>query len=233
MKEILGKIKSRGYWKIIIHPQQFLKERIQNLVECKQIILETKVSLRGWDFPHYDFQNGPIIGGLDYVDQSVNFAGQVEYWRYYQSGQFVFLKGVKEDWIEEDGFLGRNRLGIEPLSSLTIINTVYIFTEVLEFASRLANKNLLGDSCKISIILYGAQGRKLMFLESNRTLRQDYVCEISEIPYEVIPTTMQLLSNSAEIALDGIVWFFQRFNWDTVNKNIFKEDQRKFLENRI
>lgn len=232
MKELLEKIKSRGYWKIIIHPQQFLKERVQNLGECKKIILETKVSLRGWDFPHYDFQNEPI-SGLDYVEQATKFAGEIEYWRYYQSGQFVFFKGVKEDWLEEDGFLGGNRFGIEPLTTLTIINTVYIFTEVFEFASRLATKGLLGNSCTINIILYGTQGRKLMFFESNRILRQDYTCRISEIPYEVTLNMIQLLSNSPDMALDGIVWFFQRFNWDHVNKNMFKEDQRKFLENRI
>jgi hypothetical protein len=232
MKEILEKIKKRGYWKIIIHPQQFIKERIQSLGMCKQLILETKVSLRGWDFPHYDFQNEPI-SGLDYVEQATKFAGQVEFWRYYQSGQFVFFKGLKEDWLEEDGFLGGNRFGIEPLTSLEIINTLYLFTEIFEFAARLANKNILGDSCKIQITLQGAQHRKLMFFDPSRSLFRDYICKIPEIPYEVMTTTLQLLSNSSEMALDGIVWLFQRFNWDEVNKDIFKKDQRKFLEKRI
>ena len=233
MKETLEKIKKRGYWEIIIHPQQFIKERIQSFEMCKQLILETKVSLRGWDFPHYDFQHEPTVGGLDYIEQATDFAGQIEYWRYYQSGQFIFFDGLKEDWLEEDGFLGRNRFSIEPLTSLEIINTLYLFTEIFEFAARLASKDVLGDSCKIQITLHGAQHRKLIVVDSNRWFPHQYICEIPEIPYEVPTTTLQLLSNSSEMALEGIVWLFQRFNWDKVNKDIFKEDQRKFLEKRI
>lgn len=232
MKELLEKIKSRGYWKVIIRPQEFLKDRIPHLHECKQVVLETKVSLRGWDFPHYDFQDGPI-SGTDYVEQSVNFSGQVEFWRYYQSGQFVFFKGVKEDWVKENGFLGGQTYGIEPLHTLTILNTVYLFTEIFEFASRLANKDLLGDSCQIDIVLHKAQARKLMFLDFRRELFQDYICGIQDIPYEVSTTKMELLSTSAEMALEGIIWLFQRFNWDKANSEWFREDQRKLLEKRL
>jgi hypothetical protein len=231
-EEILEKIKSRGYWEIIIQPQEFIRERIQNLGDCKKLIMEMKVSLRGWDFPHYDFRNEPV-SGLDYVEQTTDWAGQIEFWRYYQSGQFVFIKGLKEDWIEEDGFLGGNRFGIEPFTMLEIINSVYFYTEVFEFASRLANRGLLGEACKIHIILHKAKHRKLRFLDAGRELYSDYVSEIEEIPYEQSISTIQLLSDSAEMALDAIVWLFQRFNWHEVNKNIFREDQRRFLEKRI
>lgn len=227
-QEKLKKITSRGYWEIIIHPDRFEKEQISHLGECKEIIRQSKVSLRGWDFPHYDRREEPI-SGIDYVEQFIDFAGQIEYWRYYQSGQFIFFKGLKEDWVEEDGILGRNRLDITPMTSLAVINTLYIFTEIFKFASHLASNRLLGSSCKIQTILHHAKSRKLLFFDSIHDLHRNYVCGIEKLPYEKIVSTSQLLSAFNELALDATIWVYQRFNWDNVNKESFRKTQEKFL----
>ena len=37
----------------------------------------------------------------DWVGQGIDWENYVEYWRFYQSGQFLHLDGMKEDWMEQ------------------------------------------------------------------------------------------------------------------------------------
>ena len=107
--EILEKIKTRGYWQIVIRPQKFLKERVLSLPNLVKSIEENKVSYRGWDFPHLTLHE--MHRDLDYIQMSTIFLEINETWRFYQSGQFAFFRGLSEDWVEEEKWQAR---GVEP-----------------------------------------------------------------------------------------------------------------------
>jgi len=233
-ESVLKKIKSRGYWKVIIRPTQFNKERL-SLQGCRQIVQECKVMLRGWDYPHISSRHPPHIGGVDYVESLTDWNGHKELWRMYQSGQFVHLFGCHEDWLGEPIpiFAPSRYSHIKPGSVLGVIMTLYSVTEVYEFASRLAQKNLFEGAAFLSITLHGMENRKLTFFESGRLLFDDYICFINDLQQEKTIAVNELLGRGYEMALDHTLWILERFNWTSPPREILKEDQKKFLEGRI
>jgi len=234
-ESLLEKIRSRGYWEVIIRPTRFERERIKALSECTQIVQECRVRLRGWDYPHVSTRSPPHVGGVDYVESLTDWNGYKELWRMYQSGQFVHLFGCREDWLSERisifGF--PQHAYIEPGSVLSVLSTLYSVTEIYEFASRLAQKNLFDETIFLSIALHGMKNRKLIFFESQRLLFDDYVCKIADLPLDKTITVDELLGRGHELALDHTIWIFERFNWISPPRDILKEDQKKFLEHRI
>jgi hypothetical protein len=230
MHPIKEKIKSRGHWKIVIRPSAFMQYQISELSRCKTLIRDNKVQLRGWDYPHYD-TNTEINTGLDYVEQFSEFLDRIEAWRFYQSGQFIQYKALWEDWFEARTTIGRQQQSL-PNESLSIFGTVFLLTEIYEFASRLGAKGILGESCEIQITLFNTMNRKLKTFDSSRHLFADYKTTISTIPHSVSLRTTDLIGRSAELSLEHSIWLFQRFNWD-IKPETLKEDQMKLLEKRL
>src|SRR5829696_6596341 len=83
----LAEIHDTGYWRVLIHPTVFEGSRIPTLADCWRIVEESRVSLRGWDYPHVD--PAQQLRGDDWVQSGAAWANHVELWRFYQSGQFV------------------------------------------------------------------------------------------------------------------------------------------------
>src|ERR671919_1952560 len=94
-----AKIQTRGYWRVVIRPANFQQVRVKNVLDLKRILESSAVHFRGWDFPHVDYESDPEIGE-DWVSQGIDWEMYVEYWRFYQSGQFLHLDGFKEDWLD-------------------------------------------------------------------------------------------------------------------------------------
>lgn len=230
MNPVMEKIKSRGYWYVTIRPTEFIDIRIPELGICKSFIRDNRVTLRGWDYPHFDEKTEPTCG-LNFVEQFTDWENYIEGWRFYQSGQFVHCAALREDWFEARKVLALIP-DIPPNEYLSIIGTVYSITEMYEFASRLAAKGFLGDTCEIRIILRNTKDRKLVPLDPSRDFYEGYQTSLEELPRSVELATTDLMARSAEIALEHVAWLYQRFNWYSVNAGIFKEDQRELLEKR-
>lgn len=231
MKDILNKIKTRGYWEVTIHPTEFIENRIDNPTKCKEIIRQLSVQLRGWDYPHYDYNNNPKTN-IDFVEQEFEWQDKIEYWRYYQSGQFVHFFAMWEDWQEYSTIMGP-KLSAKPGQVLSVFNALYHFTEIYEFASRLAVKGYIGAACRVHITLHGTKGRSLRILDPSRLLFANYRSELDTIPKDIKTDTSTIISKSADLALEHCVWVFQRFNWDNVPIGVLKEEQRKLLDRRL
>jgi len=233
-EEILEKIKSRGYWFVNIRPLKFEEKRITSLAECKKLVKECVVSLRGWDFPHY-FRKSEPISGLDWVESVTDWEEFKELWRMYQSGQFIHFFGCLEDWLGESKTLfGTPRnWKYAPGSILSILNTLFRVTEIYEFASRLARKKIFDEGLYLNIELHGMKNRRLIILEPHRILSDDYVCGIKDLPHSKTISIADILGNAHELALDHTIWIFERFNWDSPPKTVLKEDQKRFLERRL
>lgn len=217
VKALLGKIHSTGYWRINIRPTRFQPDRIPSLSQCRDIIKEVKVSLRGWDYPHIDQRE--LLSGQDWIESRTDWMSHIEYWRFYQSAQFIHHLSCRED---------ADRPSRKVLSML---GTLYTTTEVLLFASRLASKNLLEPAAQISIKLLGMDGRLLD--EPGRVLSREYIARVDEITFDKVIETELLIATSSEIALDATVSIFERFNWEYPSRQVLVEDQRKLLERRL
>jgi len=231
MEERLKKIHSTGYWRVNIRPTQFDQFRIPSLRECREIVESSIVRLSGWDYPYLDPKE--TANGNDWIQSGRDFGRYVEYWQFYQSGQFIHHFACFEDFTNPEELL----LYIERPSPsghyLSILSTLYKVTEIYEFAARLASKDILSTEAEISIKLVGMDGRQLFFWSRSRYLSMDYICRIPEITFFKTYQISDLLTSASEFALDATVYIFERFNWTFIPRSLLAEEQKKLLERRL
>jgi hypothetical protein len=232
--EVLKTITSRGYWKVIMHPSEFKQDRIANLLECERLITDSKVFLRGWDYPHFDH----IVSGNDFVWSELDWEIYKQHWRFYRSGQFVHYFGCFEDWWRGstlDAELGK-RYG--PGEVLELIMVLYQLTEIYEFASRLAQKNVFGEQTSMTIELRGMQGRRLICLSKPFfSAWGQYISQEQVVKLEETVAVQDLIPRAAELALEQSLRVGELFNWRDARlpENVLnlRDDQRKLLERRL
>lgn len=228
MCEILDKIRSRGYWKVVIRPTRYEDDRL-TLDECRQAVVDNVVFFRGWDYPHTN--RSDIVAGETWVQHTTDWSHYVEWWRMTQSGQFVHLFGIQEDWEPEALVAGY--ADTDPGDALSVLNALFAITEIFEFASRLATSTVLEDEAYVEISLTGLEGRTLIMLDPGRILSGRYTCAVNELTQNWTLTTEELLGGSRELALDYAGWLFNRFNWQNVPLEVFEGDQEKLIEGRL
>ncbi len=233
MNDLIEKIKSNGYWKVVIRPTVFVNDRIPVLRECRKIVEESSVLLRGWDYPHFDLNS--IENAIDYVGLKVEFMEHFELWRQYQSGQFVHLFACFEDYLDRSQFSPSLSIRTQSPDTryLSILSTLYTLTEIFLFASRLASKEILDPSCEISISLHGMKNRQLFFFDKGRLLRRNYICNEEYLPYTKVLEISELLVDFDRQARIALLWFFERFNWNDFTEGFFIDEQKKYLERNV
>jgi hypothetical protein len=227
----LEKIKSRGYWEVIIRPSRFVTERIKTLPECERLVEKNQIRLRGWYFPHFDKRE--VRRGLDYIETHISFNGITEAWRLYQSSQLVFYSVIREDWAEEMTWLTpQQRADLPPEGKLEALSALRRLSEIYEFATRLTQEGVLGEQVVISINIVGTHGRELFIDSFERALWPgQYICETTELPREVTVSAEDLIANSREYSFQHYRWLIERFNFDG-SPEVFRHDQDKFFEGR-
>lgn len=229
MTQLHDQIKTRGYWRIIIRPVTFEDRRINTLAKCKELVRECSVQYRGWDYPHFDTNEGPT-NGLDCVEQSCGWLSHLEIWRYWQSGQFAHVFGLWEDWLE------LRTIGtdweVSPGETLSVLSAVYLCTEVYEFAARLTMADALGAECKITIELHNTMNRRLSMFNPARDLSGEYRTALSSIPYSCQITAAKLVADPRSPALEHAAWIMERFNWEPFPRSIFRKDQENLIRGR-
>jgi hypothetical protein len=214
MSELLKKIRSRGYWKVVIHPAIFVENRVDDIAELYPILEKTSVQLRGWDFPHLDSRNQPHID-KDWIGQEIEWEHYLQLWRFYQSGQFVHFSGMTEDWVKESGLL-RPYYDWSPSQFLSVKSAVFQFSEIFEFAARLALTEAGDEGMHIEVTISGLDRRELRLEDYNRMpfVPGRYKATIQKLPYKVDISRVQLVSEPREMALKPVVELFKRFGWN-------------------
>ena len=208
---IKDEIRSHGSWLVVIRPSRFIERRLGNYADLVPLVTDKAVSFRGWSFPHINRQTPPERGS-DWVGQEISASHFREIWRMYQSGQFVHLSGMLEDW---HALLHPDDRNWPKQKVLGVGHSLFRITEIFEFAARLA--------------LVVADGEEVVVrLESKDS--QDARCGVSRlgstrcypIPFPkstATPSSGERQPNNSpqnpgEIALGGAVELFQRFGWD-------------------
>jgi hypothetical protein len=239
MNSLIEKIKLHGHWKITIRPNIYSDFLIPSLEEAKEIIESNKLSLRGWDYPHVD-PAGIKVSGDNSIHSMCDWVEgyKFEYWRFYQTGQFVHYFSMRED-----GRLNSEKIvefqqeyGTEANKFLDIISTIYTVTEIFEFASKIFSALEQVSSVEIIVELHDVNNRTLVFWDTfMRSLNQAYVCEYPDGIIRISKSIKKnkLIAESSNFSLDAAIEIFHKFNWTSVSKNIFIEDQKKLLERRL
>lgn len=212
MAKIVKSIKSRGHWDVSIRPESFLKARLAKATDLYPILERSKVRFRGWDYPHLE-DRAHIRG--DHIEQEFHWDMYLEALRFFQSGLFVHLAGLAEDWRDVSEFWPRDEHW-RPGRDLSIERTVFRATEIFEFASRLS-KTVAGDeTMHIEVKLAGLEGRRLTVEASRMPFFPDKVAEVDEFTMfqGAVPRT-ELIARVRELAIEASASMFHQFNWDT------------------
>jgi hypothetical protein len=227
-EDVLLKIKSRGYWEVILRPTEYNPSLISSLSECTKLVDSSKVILRGWDYPHKSIHG--ITSGSDYVESLTDWEPYIELWRMYQSGQFYHLFAFHEDWWGPIRIFGSNVQYLESGYGLEFLSTLYTITEICEFTKRLVKNDVFKNEINLKINLNNVKNRVLVTTQFGRHILPDHECVINNIPIEKRYNIEEILSNSGNIALDITNHIYERFNWLNVPKTVLKEEQDKFLK---
>lgn len=213
MNDLLQKIKSRGYFKVVIRPEDFVKDRVSELEELRGIITQASVTLRGWDFPHIS-RNKDIQLGIDWIEQEIDWSVHVEAWRFYQSGQFVFFGGMWTDWMDQGVFWTAPKEDWQPGTVFSVEDAIFRYTEIFELAARLAMTKAGGKQMIIQVTHNGLKNRSLKINNIMR-IGSDYprTCKISSFPQHFVVPLQTLVSEPKLFALNAAKELFARFNW--------------------
>ncbi|MDB5070244.1 MAG: hypothetical protein JWM87_1355 [Candidatus Eremiobacteraeota bacterium] len=228
------------YWRIDVHPSEYDAERLRH-AELRSTIAQTKVSLRGWDFPHLTNRDNEVVRGTNFFGGWNDFANP-EYWRFYQSGHLFFLQGVREyyeqSWRHNIEKSMQNRMRwLNPdwttiHGYFSIVNFIYTITEVFEFAARLSQKLRISGNMDVSIALNGIDGYILTTEIDRGSLNGVYRWSGGRLGHEWSVPAQDLVAEPGAQALSAITWFFERFGWEQPNLIQMKRDQDDFLRRR-
>lgn len=243
IQSLPAKIKESPHWRVRFLPGEYKPKRIGTLPsELFDIIKQTQVNLRGWPYPFLSENRDGQIRSDNYIASGVSWSGHEECWRLYYSGQFIHIFSIREkampEWDEqlrESAQYCIHRRADDDLLDIpgfiNIINLLYHFTEVFEFASRLCNKRLSDCNLQVIIELNGIKGFSLM-AGPERFWHGYYPATSDTITKTWDTNSEMIIAKSSEMALEGCVSFLNMFGWDDPSIDTFKEDQKKFLSGR-
>lgn len=211
MNALLDKIRSRGYWRVLVRPSQFAEKRVDDIATLKRILQNTSVRLRGWDFPHINGR-GKEYRDLNSIVQEFEWDHYNELWRLFQSGQFIYYGGFVVDWTQRKTALSSGGI---PKNVLSVRDAVFRFTEVFEFAARMALTEAGHEQMHIEIQAGGLEGRSL-WVDPARYIDfvADQKAEFDKVPYKIDVPSPELMAESRELALIAARELFKRFDWD-------------------
>ncbi len=229
--ETIAKIKSHGFWEIVIRPLKFFENRL-SLGNCKQLIEENQVRFRGWDYPHISSKYG-IKSGIDWVENITDWSEHIEYWRMYKSAQFFHIFSLWEDWWGNVKIFWSQQSSTTPGYGLEFLCTLYTFTEIYELGARLAKKKIFDDGLHILITLTGMSGRRLVTTEINRSMLDFYVCNVDKIQLARKATIEEIIGKSKEMAINDTLSVFEHFNFFEPPRKVLEEEQDKLIKHFI
>jgi len=147
-------IKTRCFWRVTIRPEEYVKNRLR-FTDLRGIVDSSSVALRGWNFPHIEYENLSEIRGTGWWGQFVSWKHFREVWRIFRSGQFEFIGGLHEDWAIPEEFVD-SQAGKFPFWG-----AMYRMLEVYTFASNLAGSNAGAPRMHVEIEIFNINGRQL------------------------------------------------------------------------
>lgn len=204
---------TRGFWHVCIAPARFTAERVKDLGELDRIARSLPVSMRGWNFPTI-LPREKVQRGMNWVGQSYQADHHVEFFRFFQSGQFLSVTGVWEDWRDASAWWPADD-NWKQGQSIGVVDVLFRPAEVFELASRLSLSDLGDEDMIVEVRLSGIKGRQLLLNIPDRApLMFPRVADIDEYRKVQVVTREQLSAGALDLAHEMSADICQRFGWD-------------------
>ncbi len=230
------------HWRVNYRPEAYAEESIPSLSQCFEIVEKNKVALRGWDYPHVSHRSNERGQGSNWVASWSSYMGHLEYWRLYQSTQFIYYSSVRET-TEERWYDTLRKQAASHLSDvknvdldkvpgfISIINFLYSVTEVVEFAARLCQAQVYEGRLDISIHLNSIKGFMLT-TDMNRAWNLYCVAGVDKLGKTWQIDSESLIADSPDLSLKITIWFFERFGWMNPSIDAIRKDIDDYLSGR-
>lgn len=207
-----GRIESRGFWRLRIHPTEY-RVRLDDPIALRDLMAQIVVQTRGWSTPYFEYSEVALGDGN--VSGSVDFSTWVQCWRLTASGQLVIQQGIQDDWRDQDA-IGQAAPGWAPGQELDIATTICLFVDAYELAARLVQSPLGGSGMKVTVEAFGLKDRRLRFRFPNRS--GFFRAPVASLPNYAAATTHDadvLSGSTVAVASKQAARLFRRFGWDT------------------
>ncbi len=210
MNSTVREIESRAHWRVEIHPVRFEPARIafDSLVP---IVEKCTVELRGWDFPHFDRHQPPLLK-LHHVEQTSTWQHHAERWMLFRSGLFTSISTVASDWRDRSEWWPAPE-GWTHGKTIGLFDVLWTYVEIFEFASRLSEAVPGDDGYRVKATLGRLGGRVLeddsapgRFLFRGSTIE----AAIDEFPIDVEHSREELQANRTRMAAEAAVDLYSR-----------------------
>ena len=226
------------HWRVNVRPSEHAPNRIPTLKRCVELIEHNTVRFRGWDYPHWGEQLGDAQYGDNWIASWADFMSHKEYWRLFQSGQFIHLFAVREFTDEVWDRQLRQTLaaqlgGRKDKGFFDLVNTVHTVAEITEFATRMAQSEVLAPSLSLSIAIVGIRGFVVTTDWSRGFLRQRYIAKQDTISHTWHHTSEQLVADSVTPTVEVCKWIFERFGWLDISEEMLRRDVVEFKQGRV
>lgn len=208
-----------GHWEVISMPLKYNKERVASITEVYKSLVESQVSLRGWNFPHFkgETDSNFASGRQSYT----NFMHHIEAHRAYQSGLFVWRGLYWENFSHFEKQHGK---------ALSFVNVIYTVTEFLLFFKRYYERISPEASIRFSIVMTDIRNRSLEATDWNAIpFMADYTAKVPTLEIQKEYTVSELRATAEEISIGVVQRIFEVFNWNGSDPNMIRGWQQRLL----
>jgi hypothetical protein len=122
------------YWRIIFSPKTYNAQLLASRNDCDELVERNAIQIQGWRYPR---RSGNSIKGSNWIGVQTDLIRH-EYWRLYQSGQFIDIAGT---WSED-----LNNI-------ITDGEIIYTVTAAFRFAANLCQQEIYTEGITIMMEL--------------------------------------------------------------------------------
>ena len=216
-----------GYNFLIIHPTEDLSQLINDPFELKERFNNSKVSFRGWDFPH--LQNNSENGNNYNIENGICsytiWDRIIESFCLFQSGLFIWKAVFWEDLDESERYGN--------FKALSLIKQIFDIVEYFIFISRFYDFSELNIDINFSLYLNNCYNRKLVSNSFDILLAGEYICQYSStIEINDIYNLVEIKADLNSIVLKIVKKIFSYFNYN-ISEGLVDKWVKKYLKRDI
>lgn len=225
---VVDKLKSRAHWRVLIRPTPYVENRMRDLAALEATVRDACVSLRGWDFPHWDTHALPVRA-VGRVEQGIEWEHHLDFWRAFSSGQIAILSGVWGDWRDQSQLWPNPAGGSSPRPSLSYEDLVYRLAEAFEFAARWAGALKDAQAFNVQIGLHNIAGRVLTTDDGRWLSPFAQEVGVNEWTYETSTGTADLLASGTDLAVAPTIQLLSLFRMDVGDDAVRAQQEKMYL----
>jgi hypothetical protein len=218
MSPTIGELGGVPRFIVAISPRDY--GRRLTLERCKDIVFTSQVRARGWYFPHISLDALAAGPESAYLQNETETSDELERWRLYLSGQFVFEGALWEYGnVEQQAQMRRSaerhmRQNAKPADGfLNFIMCIFSISEAYVLASRLTQQIPYDTTVEIMVGYKSVANWGLASSRPGIDLYGPYTSLGATVTSRKVVPVDDLVARPLDLALDSIADIFAQFGW--------------------